>query len=58
MFFSPQIYDKNLNVERPMAEEISVNDIENEKVFSLSGNNFEVFQLYNIVMRKIFFKIL
>lgn len=42
----------------PMAEEISVNDIENEKVFSLSGNIFEVFQLYNIVMRKIFFKIL
>lgn len=42
----------------PMAEEISVNDIENEKVFSLSGNIFEVFQLYNIVMRKNFFKIL
>jgi len=58
MFFSPQIYNKNLNMKRPMAEEFSVNDIENEKVFPLSGNIFEVFQLYNMVMRKNFFKIL
>ena len=42
----------------PMAEEFSVNDIENEKVFPLSGNIFEFFQLYNIVMRKKIFKIL
>jgi hypothetical protein len=41
VFFRPQIHNKNLNVERPMAEEISVNDIENEKVFPLSGNIFQ-----------------
>lgn len=45
-------------MKRPMAEDFRLNDIGNEKVFSLSGNIFEVFQLYNIVMRKNFFKIL
>ena len=58
VFFRPQIYDKNLNMKRPMAEEFSINDIGNEKVFPLSGNIFAVFQLYNMVMRKNFFKIL
>ena len=41
-----------------MAEDFRLNDIGNEKVFTLSGNIFQENQLYNIVMRKKFFKIL